>query len=541
MRLPHWLIVSGLIVSSWPLAALNVSSALRDLTKGKPLPESTIAELSKKNSINATYYELLEAFAVLRQGDVSNQEQINVAKTMLERAVLSFEDLRDPDNFSVAFTSDPKTLYRGRPHERVLAALLLGVIDMAQGRYDMATSSLRNAEFLGVRWQVIPYASTTPLVYASMLRAAHMLQASSVDQDRAKEGLYRSLRLNLLLEPLAKSVRLASRAQMRPNALAVRVAEVIFDAALGTALVLAPRNADVSGILNEAVTAAIQTLPTLKAKFEDIYKEVFLPLAENISRVEKNMTAADVEKEALTHVEAELRKLAFVTQIVIAQNPLHRVDVDRALQLTKQYAQEITQAATAPQMVIRFSGQGPQIVREGQYNEITSIVPLEPYHQPIIEERSVIVETGCGFHRGAHGSLVVVLCGSDKGDLPDDARSANAVRVWSSTYQATSVMGREFNKVLKGRAQFRATTETIAAVGGITALALLQVGSQGYAACTGANAQACRTANQATMAAGAIVGALSGISYLVGRATNPEADPRYIPTLFEYGDIVVQR
>ena len=156
---------------------------LAPLWRGKPMPDQVIAQAKKDWPNESTLLNLQESTAILRTASLE-KAQVDRAKSYLEEAYNTFEDLRDPENFSKAFTQDDQTPFRGKPYERMLAAILLALLDASNDRCDMAIPALRAAEFLDARWQPFQFGTDAPLVYALNLRCLKQIQASEADVQR---------------------------------------------------------------------------------------------------------------------------------------------------------------------------------------------------------------------------------------------------------------------------------------------------------------------------------------------------------------------
>ena len=63
-------------------------------------------------SRDAVWLSMLQSFALLRSGDVAQQQVLDQAHGLLAYAHKHFADLRDPDNFNQVFSSDVDKPYR---------------------------------------------------------------------------------------------------------------------------------------------------------------------------------------------------------------------------------------------------------------------------------------------------------------------------------------------------------------------------------------------------------------------------------------------
>lgn len=455
---------------------------------GQALPDQTLLEAKQKWPLDTSLLDMQEAVDLLRQSDLQ-AGNIKRAKTYLENAFNTFDDLKEPANFSKAFTSDNQTPYRGRPYERMLSAILLALLDAADDRCDMAVPALKAAEFLDARWQPFMFGTDAPLIYALMLRC-------SSDQSRAKDGLYRSLRMQLMLEPFLKE--LAAYASQAPKSLAMKAAIIVADVGLASALLIADQNASTDDIFKTATTESMLFLQRALKENEAPYTDILKPI---MSKTPEH----EVEQ-------------AFS---LIWQN-IHTGDL---LKEVKHYQHQIEKAAQAPNMLIYFNGEGPTLKRTGSYGEIAQIVPssLEDAKAGIGEIQQEI-DVPCGVSN-QHKNLIIALCKQPHTHIKGDFRG---LRLWSSSFQATTTVGRRFEQILRGRAQFRMGTETAALIGGYTALALLDASSS----MRGKGAAEMQTA-------ALVIGAIAGAAWLAGRATNPEADIRHVQHHFESAYILL--
>lgn len=136
-----------------------------------------------------TLEALEQAFLALREGAHDD------ARLWLEEATATFDDLAlEGSSLEKAFASDVHKPYRGRPHERVLASVVLAALDIERGRCDLALPSLKNAAWLDARADP---AETTdvPLVPVLTLRCLKQVGASGADLERARADLRSALRL----------------------------------------------------------------------------------------------------------------------------------------------------------------------------------------------------------------------------------------------------------------------------------------------------------------------------------------------------------
>ena len=171
----------------------------------------------------------------------------------------------------------------------------------------------------------------------------------------------------------------------------------------------------------------------------------------------------------------------------------------------------------------------------------------------------------CGLRGHGDGGFSVVLCSTKKqGAVVDDAPPVawEGLEVWSSSVQATTVVGRRFDTILKGRAAFKAGTETAAEVATWTAWTLWHVGFEMLEQCgssrpapepprrdakspppktssSAEGSETCAAIAVSTIAAGAVVAGIGGVVWLAGAVVNPAADPRFVAALPERVGLLV--
>jgi hypothetical protein len=487
--------------------------SLASFWNGRPLPDDHIAKAEKDWPNDVTLIDMQEGMNLLREGKLEGQDEQR-AHSYLERAFLTFEDLRNPDNFSTAFTSDNQTPYRGRPFERVMVASMLGLLDAANGRCDLAISAFRAAEFLDARWKAFSFGTDAPLVYTLLLWCLRDTHAAPDDIARAQEGLSRSLRLQLMLEPLNTEIQqLARSAGGNP---AQQVAVALLEVGVPSGLISAPATASVAEIVDMAKAESLRYLTHVLATKDEPYFSTIKPLLKKIDRASGDKVtaiAAAAIEEAFNQIVAEIKTKSVFNDSAIP-----------AFERAKALAKHIDESTKHQMLAFRFEGVGPDIVSEGEYNEIARVVPRSAAYAKagVAEEDHITLDAPCGLSN-KQGMLTVVLCRS---------RQASAVRspmtgykVWSSSYKASTMVGRKFDRILKGRAQFRMGTEVAAAVGGIVAISLLEAGLA--------------SRNTGMQIAGAAVGVAAAAAWLAGRATNPEADTRHVRRAFESGYLLI--
>ena len=508
---------------------------------------------------DAVWLAMLQGFALLRQPNIGEPRSQKRVQALLEHAFASFDDLRDPDNFTVAFTSDADKPYRGRPHERVLTAITLALLEMNKGRHDMALATLRNAEFLSARWQHNAVGTTTPVIYALMLRCQHLLGLPQAEVKKTRERLARVVRLRFAQQPLLQLLQDAHGTVLRRDATAVRLAAVLLEAGISNALLQSPRQATVQLLLQNSNAQAKLAVGIVRDRFVHLYNQLINTRIRGSSRVQ-NIQPLHFEQAVFDRVPVEIDALLKRMQLLLTRHAPTRMGLTTALQKAQERALQIERTMQKPRVELFLTGTGPAVIREGQYKEITRIVPSSQaktqagiWHGRLSTDSTLL----CGFHRRDKDTLQVVLCppakvsrqrlrpnqvdsGGDKMWQEKPYKSQGngispVLQLWSSSTQATTVMGRPFDRILRGRAQLRSLTHKTAKVGMWSALVLFYVASATLANCQrGGNGNKTCTALGVSLmvAAGVTIGA-SGLLWLAGFPANPAADPRYVPTIFE--------
>ncbi len=491
-------------------------SKLIALWRGEPLTEETIAAAKQEWPNDATLIDMQQGTNLLRHDKLTTSIAA-LAENYLENAYSKFEDLRDPENFSKAFTPDNQTPYRGRPFERMLTSMLLALLDTSKDRCDMALPALKAAEFLDARWQPFMFGSDAPMVYALMLRCFIETKNTSQDFERAKSGLTLALRMQLMLEPFFQKINeYARHAAYDP---AIQIALALLEVGLPSSLLSAPAHANTEEIVRIASAESIAFLPRVLSQDEAPYDEIIRPL---LKKIDPKSSDKATTANAIFQIEVALK--AIWKEILARDQFQQQVSklLDRVHDLTKQ----IESAAKKPIMTVYFDGTGPRIKQEGQYNEIAHIVPSSPQNALAdVPVKNIHITTSCGVSN-YRNNLIFTLC--SPGALSSSIEYDTAVKLWSSSFQATTTAGRKFDRILKGRAQFRMGTEVAAIIGGYAALALLDANS-------GLRGQEARQMQTAAL----VIGVIAGAAWIAGRASNPEADIRQVHFNFESGYLLL--
>ena len=287
------ILATALLFAGCTQHALQKQPSLNPLLRGKPVGQKQLQQGMDAFSRDAVWLSMLQSFALLRSGDVAQQQVLDQAHGLLAYAHKHFADLRDPDNFNQVFSSDVDKPYRGRPHERVLTTVMLALLDMLHNRPEMALPALVDAEFLSARWKTFAFGTDAPLVYALMLRCQQQLQAPEQDKKRSAEALARSVRLQVSREPLLQLLQDVTASVARPNAAAVRLAAILLEAGLLAALMETSHTASLHQLLEAAGRQANMLVGLVKDRFEHVYTTVVAPRVRSSARVQglhaKNM------------------------------------------------------------------------------------------------------------------------------------------------------------------------------------------------------------------------------------------------------------
>ena len=508
--------------------------------RSQPVDDATMSKLLKESPKDAVFVDLLQAFAMMRSSDIENPRVRKEILGLLETSVSSFEDMTDPVNFSMAFSADEDKAFRGRPHERMFASTMAGVFLMADNRCAQALPYLRNAEFLDARFQKMPFGTDAPLVYALMYRCLLSQHAAKSDVDRAADGVFRSVRFLTMQTTLIEALVELAAVELRPMAIVNRLANMIYEISIYHSLITAPNHYDVDQLIDDAAKNASIFISTLNSNFEEEYKARMKPLVVELAKVYGMDSKAGIkhlEELAFDRISAEAKEIGDRLKTIVKKHAGFKAQVHKDVIKTKELSDKILKAAAANKMILSFVGRGPILEREGDYKEISVIRPSpEGSVLPSIREQDLKVDTGCGFHRrDKDGGFSVVLCESQAIDHGNEKIEVMpSLELMSLSRKATTAQGRKFDRVLKGRAQFRAATEKMAEISAWSALFLFHMGASIISDCSRHDAsQACYARGYILWAVAGVTAIFSGTVWLIGRAKNPAADSRYIHLMYE--------
>lgn len=506
--------------------------------RSKPIEDEALNKIRKESPKDAVFADLLQAFALMRSSDITNPAIRKNILGLLEVSVNSFEDMVGPDNFSLAFSVDEDKPFRGRPYERMFAATMAGVFLMADNNCGQALPYLKNAEFLDARFQKMPFGTDAPLIYALRYRCLLERHAAKGDIAHAASGVFRSVRFLTMQETLVSALIEIAETDLRPMAVANRLANMIYEISIYHSLMTAPSDFGVDALVDDAAKNASIFISALNTHFEDEYKARMKPMIAELARV-YNMNSKDgikhLEELSLERVGLEARVIGDKLRVVLAKHARYRANIHSATEKTKELTEKILTAAAADKMMLSFVGRGPALVREGSYKEISVIKPgPDGSTAPNIRKRSLKIDTSCGFHRtDSDGGFSVVLCKPGTASV-SHIEVMPSLELMSLSRKATTAQGRKFDKVLKGRAQFRAATEKIAEVSAWSAFFLFHMGAAMMSDCQRrGESQACYTKGYVLWGIAALTAIFSGTVWLIGKSKNPSADSRYIHLMYE--------
>ena len=512
-------------------------SQLEPLKEGVAIDAKIVDEAMGHYPNDATLLAMEEGFALLRSPGLKDEAQRKKAHYYLEHAFYSFENLQDPQNLNLAFTPDASVPYKGRPHERVFTATTLAILDALDGRCDIAFPTLRAAEFLDARWQPFPYGTDAPLVYAMMLYCAHQTPVAASDKTHAKEGLYVALRLKHTSTILSDWLLAKENKTLRQDALAQRFAYFLFRQAAPGALLQYPHIHDPKQLVEKMTLEAGRLL---------VQGDAFLEKEENqeaLSRIAGIAFSGWHQKEKMRAFVREnvTQELKIIEQSLIddlkqqeGTARAFQTRVMRALALSE----KITEEVQGGHLRLNLSGFGPTVELEGTYEEIARIVAAK-------KQASVRLEQSlpCNTLLSEGLSTAVHLCDQASAQTPSKVPT-DQVALWSSSYQGTTVVGRHFDRILKGRAEFKTNAADVSQKAAESTLFFFELGTRGLLECISktnedAATAACFVLAGIAISISAISAGVAGGAYLAGAMVNAAADHRYVHSLYEDVSVVV--
>ncbi len=324
---------------------------------------------------------------------------------------------------------------------------------------------------------------------------------------------------------------------MRPLAIANRLAYMIYEISIYNSLLSAPDNYDVQALADDAAKNASLFVSTLGTHFEGEYKERMQPLMDELAKVygmDNKAGRKHLEELAFDQIASEAKTIGTRLKQVLAHHSSLGKKAKLAVDKTRQLTDQILAASRSDKMVLSFTGRGPTLVRQGSYDEISVIKPGDDANlDPTIRMRDMKLSQKCGFHRLKEGDFSVVLCKPGASDSAKVEVMPNA-ELLSLSRKATTAQGRKFDAVLKGRAQFRAATEKIAEISAWSAFILFYIGAEVMNSCSSrGQGEGCYAKGLAIWAVAGITAVFSGTIWLIGRSKNPAADSRFIHLMYE--------
>lgn len=544
-------------------------SELDPLVQLRPVSDDVVQRAVVAEPRDATLIQLEQAFALLRRA--KSDDDVARARAVLEQAFTSFEDLRDPENMSVAFTVDRNTPYRGRPHERVLAATTLALTDAVNGRCDLALPTLKAAEFLDVRWQRLAFGTDAAAVYALSVYCLAETNGRPEDVRRAEEGLRLTYRYAAAEAAARALVDEAVEHAPRREAIATVIGAELLKLGLLTTLANNPR----ATTIEEVLAGGADAVAVVMRKADEIMALPEFADALRVATEAAGGTFADnstARQFVRAHIADAVKELANILQH-LPNTVAAKQSFTEALSTSAALTDESLRQLRTARVQLRFSGLGPMVVREGDYLEVARVVPRDGALSTTALRMSSVdgAATTCGIRGERDGAgFVATLCGTDgrrtPGALTSSTASVAALEVWSSSVQATTVVGRRFDAILQGRAMFKASSAAVSTLAVWSARALLDTGFVMLASCggrsvasssessesatrkkgkakqqssQGSGGEACVGVAMATITVGAVVAGIGGVAWLAGAVVNAEADPRFVHALPERIELFV--
>ncbi len=538
-------ITSHLLLVSCIHSPTITQKAYEPFLKSPPqtLDDESLQKIKQASPKDASFVDILQAFALMRTADLNNKTSNKEILSLLESAASSFENMQDPDNFSKAFSADESKSFAGLPHERMSTALMAAVFHMSNDRYDLALPYLKNAEFLDARFQKLPFGTDAPLIYALMQRCMLKQKYEQSAINRAKDGIYRSIRFLELQEGLVNLLFDLSLADVRVYSVKNYLAYMILEISLYHSLISAPNNASIAELIKDASKQSDLFLSTLKTNFADEYEQKITPLITGLGKIygdTSKQALANLNNDVLNTVSLEVTLLADKMIKAYETIAAYKNTIDYAVQKTALLHKEIQEALLSNKLMITFAGIGPTLERAGEYKEISVIKPSKTANlSPRIREKNIKSQTGCGFHRLAKQDFSLVLC-NDKTMSEQTTKTIASLELLSLSRKAQMIGGRKFDKILKGRAQFRAATDKTAEIAAWSAFFLFYIGANVMSDCSRRNqSEACYAAGLAIWGAAGITGIFSLSAWLIGKSVNPSADSRFNHLSYESGFLSV--
>lgn len=510
----------------------------RPFLQHQPITLENLQKIRDTSPNDAVFADLLQAFALLRHANLNDLHKRQEILSLLKTATASFEDMAAPENFSLLFSLDENKPFKGFPHERVWASLMTAILLMADHKYQEALPYLRNAEFFDARFQKMPFGTDAPLIYALMYRC-QIEKAHQQDLKNTANNILKSLRFIELKEPLIQALSMLLTIDIRNFSYNRKIAYMIYEISIYHSLLTSSDNADVVNILDDASKHADIFISSLTTNFADEYEVKIKPLMKEFAKVMGlKISKHDMNEVAFIQIAKECQDLAEKMKILIVQDQKINKNITISLAKIDSSFHKIIKAVLSDKMTLVFSGMGPKIIREGPYDEITVIKPNDAsIATKLLASKEMKINTACGFNRLAHESFALTLCQNTNNNIDKSTYSSiNLMKIWDTSKKATSAQGREFAKILRGRAQFRAATESIAEVSAWSAFFLFYLGTAMLEDCQRKQqGESCYVKGFTLYGIAGATVLFSGAIWLLGKISNPAADSRFIPLL--YGEV----
>ena len=226
-----------------------------------------------------------------------------------------------------------------------------------------------------------------------------------------------------------------------------------------------------------------------------------------------------------SQVSQELKKIElaleadFNKQTLLARR--FQTEFLQALTLSKRIAQQ----AYAGRLQFIFSGFGPEVVLEGTYEEIARIVTRD---KPTPETLKQSLPCNSIFSEAF--TTAVHLCGKAVTTQPP-AIEAQQAALWSSSYQGTTVVEGQFDRILKGRAEFKTNAADVSQKPQNRPISFLILELEAYLNVLGGPMRmataACFVLAGLALSVSVISAGAAGGAYLAGAVVNAAADHRY--------------
>ncbi|MBL92218.1 MAG: hypothetical protein CMH56_10480 [Myxococcales bacterium] len=507
-------------------------SQLTPLKEGRAIEEAVVHEAMAHFPNDATLLAMEEGFALLRSEGDHDEVLQKKAHAFLEKAFYDFQSLQDPENLNLAFTADADVPYKGRPHERVLTATTLALLDALGGRCDLALPTLRAAEFLDARWQPFPYGTDAPLVYALMLFCSGQTTVADSDVQHAREGLYVSLRVKKVNPIFQDWLMDNQKKELRQNAMAPKLAYWLWEQAAPGALLQYPNERTASELVSLMSRDALRLVKRADA---------FLEKEENQASLERLAGIAfsgwgkeeKMRQLVMGQLADEIRKVEERLLTDLTQKGSLAESFRHGLEETHTEFESVQATIDAGVLSFAFSGFGPAIELEGTYQEIAHVVPNQ--NEPVRLESPAL---DCNHSATSQGVFHLRLCATNTLAQAGQLAPEPPLSLWSSSYQATTVVGRQFDRILKGRAEFKTGAADVSEKAVESSFFFFDLGTRGLLECIGktnedAATAACFVLAGIALSVSLISAGVAGAAYVAGAMVNAAADHRYVHSLYE--------